>query len=153
MYAFEPVPRNLAYLHQLVDLHQLGNVSIVDAAVSDISGYASFDCGSNPVSGHLDANGSLRVQVIQLDEEIEAGRLPVPNLLKIDVEGAELKLLNGARTTLERHRPEILLDTHTFLGGEFEPLHRQCSEFLQELGYHINPIADSSREIHAVANP
>jgi FkbM family methyltransferase len=155
VYAFEPAPRNLSYLQQLVDLHQLRNVALVGAAVSDSSGYAAFDGGTNPVSGRLAETGSMRVRCIQLDEEVQSGRLPPPDFLKIDVEGAELKLLNGARSTLARYKPEIVLDTHTFLGGEFAPLHQQCSAFLRDLGYNLQSIGSSdphtSREIHAVA--
>lgn len=155
VYAFEPLPRNLDYLHAMVELHHLKNVNVVDAAISDFSGSASFDSGISPVAGRLSTNGSIRVRCIQLDEEVRAGRLPPPSFMKIDVEGAELKLLTGARNILERYKPEIVLDTHTFLGGEFEPLHRQCSSFLQDLGYSLEPIGngrpEDSREIHAIA--
>lgn len=156
VYAFEPLPRNLKYLHAMVELHRLKNVAVMESAVSDFGGPAFFDANSDPVAGRLSANGSMRVRCIQLDEEVQAGRLPPPTFLKIDVEGAEMKLLAGARHTLERHRPEIVLDTHTFLGGEFAPLHERCSRFLQEVGYQLRPIGMSSheaREIHAIPTP
>jgi len=154
VYAFEPLPRNLDYLSALVDLHRLKNVVVVDAAVSDFHGSATFDAGTSPVAGRLSTSGSIRVRCVQLDEEVQTGRLPPPDFLKIDVEGAEMKLLTGARNILEQYKPEIVLDTHTFLGGEFEPLHRECSQFLQGLGYQLQPIgtdAADSREIHAIA--
>jgi len=153
VYAFEPQPRNIAYLQKHIAMHALTNVVVIDAAVADYEGTASFDCGSSCMAGHLSDDGSLSVKCLQLDQEVLSGRLPVPDFLKIDVEGAELKVLHGALRTICNRHPEIFLDTHEFLGGEFSSIHSQCCSYLAGLGYSVELIgpsnAEYAREVHA----
>jgi hypothetical protein len=71
---------------------------------------------------------------------IAGGELPPPNCLKIDVEGAEMLVLSGARSLLATARPIVFLATH---GPD---LHQQCCGLLQSLGYHLEAIGGSKRE-------
>jgi len=69
--------------------------------------------------------------------------------LKIDVEGAELMLLSGARKIIETYRPKIILSTHG------DDVHQQCVQWLKILGYHLESIPstksiDETRAILAV---
>jgi hypothetical protein len=69
--------------------------------------------------------------------------------LKIDVEGAELKVLRGARQILEAAKPVIFLATH---GPD---VHASCCRFLGEVGYGLEHLdgesVESSSELLAVA--
>jgi hypothetical protein len=47
-----------------------------------------------------------------IDELVASGELPPPTLVKIDVEGAEVAVLEGMRATIERHRPAIICELH-----------------------------------------
>lgn len=57
-----------------------------------------------------------------------AGHYPVPNTLKIDVDGGELRVLEGGRSLLLRSRPVILTEV-------YERNADAVSAFLHELGY------------------
>lgn len=110
--AFEPLPPFQERLRRdfpQVDLHP--------CALSDAPGEAEFvyvpsapgfsglrerDYPGNPTRERL------RVELARLDDLLERER-PV-DLIKIDVEGAELQVLRGAQETLARHRPMILLE-------------------------------------------
>jgi FkbM family methyltransferase len=61
---------------------------------------------------HLDKNidDFSLVTTIQLDEWIDQGLLPIPQALKIDVEGFELEVLKGVKKTLIKHRPILLIE-------------------------------------------
>ncbi len=135
--AFEPAPRNIDFLKQHVRLHNLGNVAILEAAVAGQSGVSYFDPGPSFVAGRLSEAGSIPVRTLGLDEEIQAGRLPVPHFLKIDVEGAELELLRGSEWLLARHGPQIALDIHSFLGPRFDHLDSGCRDLLASHGYRV----------------
>ncbi len=137
VYAFEPLPRNLAYLRRHVAMHGFDNVTMVEAAVSDSSGVATFEPGAHASAGRLAQRGSLQVRTIALDEEIAAGRLPVPHAIKIDVEGAELDVLQGAGRTLRIARPRLFLDIHDFLGPSFVHLDKDCKNLLHSFGYQF----------------
>jgi hypothetical protein len=57
------------------------------------------------------------------------GKLAPPDVMKIDVEGAEYAVLCGAKTLLETHRPLLFLDTHD------RKAHHFTIALLGELGY------------------
>jgi FkbM family methyltransferase len=145
--AFEPAPRNIHYLRQHVDMHGLGNVDIEEAAVAGESGVRYFDTGPSFVAGRLCETGSIPVRTLGLDEEIQAGRLPVPQFLKIDVEGAELEVLCGAEWLLAHHAPQIALDIHSFLGPSFAHLEGGCRQLLVRHGYRLERLG--SHDVYA----
>lgn len=53
-----------------------------------------------------------RVHVVPLDSLVKSESLPPPNVLKIDVEGAEGMVLRGAAETIEKHRPRMMIELH-----------------------------------------
>ena len=63
-------------------------------------------------TGRLNKNGDFEVRTICIDAEVAAQRLPVPAVIKIDVEGAEIEVLNGARRTIIDHKPSLLIAIH-----------------------------------------
>jgi hypothetical protein len=85
--------------------------------------------------GGLAAGGTLEVDVVGLDELSEMGRLPAPNLIKMDIEGGEVDALVGAERILRAHRPVILLATHGWAR------HQECCRFLRGLGYALEGLA------------
>jgi FkbM family methyltransferase len=133
--AFEPLPRNLGYLRSHLSINRVANVSVVEAAVGDLSGAVLFDEGLGPSMGHIAREGSLRVQAVTLDEMVMTGKIPPPAYIKVDVEGAEARLLAGARKVLSAYHPVVFLATHS------EELYRECTLLLRSLNYELQPIA------------
>jgi FkbM family methyltransferase len=131
---FEPLPRNLHYLRRHLALNKAGNVTVVEAAVSDRAGSALFDEGPSSFEGRVGAHGRLQVTTVALDELVRSGALPMPNVMKIDIEGAELDALQGARIVLSSARPTLFLSTHS------SAVHQACCELLRSLGYALTPI-------------
>jgi len=132
--AFEPVPRNIDFLRKHVRLNRIDNVEIMEVAVSDAFGVATFDLGPDSSQGRIAKGGELNVQTVCLDGLISAGEKPVPDYLKIDVEGAEMSVLTGAQNLLKGAHPAIFLATHS------PALHQQCLAFLRSLGYTVQAV-------------
>jgi FkbM family methyltransferase len=152
VFAFEPAPRNIANIKKHVAINHLVNVTLVEAAVSDFDGVSHFDCSGSAVAGHLSENGTLAVRTISLDHEINCSALPEPDYIKIDAEGAELRILEGARGLLTRRHPTLSVETHQWLPG-FPTIRQDCIQFLYELGYTLSepdPL-DVDRETHLCA--
>ncbi len=144
--AFEPVARNLAHLYNHVALNKLENVSIIPAACSDEISLAAFSTGPNNAMGHLtDENNEMPgknlmlVPTVTLDEVAE--RLGVvPDVLKIDVEGAELSVLRGASSKILPAKPKIFLSLHS------EILRTDCLEYLRKFGYEFEPLGEDKND-------
>src|SRR5262249_24880785 len=98
-----------------------GNVAVHELAMSDRDGEATFYIdlrpGQSAVSSSLmelddlKAMGMTRpitVHTTTIDNFVATG--PIPTFIKIDVEGCEPAVLEGARKTIETHRPKILFE-------------------------------------------
>jgi len=114
VFAFEPFPKNINYLKEHIRLNNLSNVVVIEAAVSDIYGRSCFGLDANASSseGHLGVEGGIIVKTVSLDELVDKKEIPDPDYIKIDVEGAELSVLSGARRLVERKHPVLFVSTH-----------------------------------------
>lgn len=134
VYAFEPLPRNLKYLIRLIDINRMTNAHIIPCAVSDTTKVSYFSKGYNHSLGKLDQTGTVPVLVTTCDRFVEETGV-IPDLLKIDVEGSEVEVLQGARKLLKSRFPTLLLSIH----GEMR--RAGCLQLLKEIGYQkIIPI-------------
>ena len=128
VWAFEPNPNNAHFLRRHAEINRLTSVRVTEAAVSDANGTARFDFGGGSGTGRLAEGGAVEVRTVRLDDFCADHGIS-PSAIKIDVEGAERAVLEGARATMAAHRPVIFLSTH---GAE---VHRACLDFLEEAGY------------------
>jgi len=131
--AFEPDSRNAAFLRNHVEANRIDNVSVFQIAVGAHDETARFASGTGTGTGHLADDGTVSVQVRSLDNLV-LSQHHRPSHIKIDVEGAELAVIEGARKTLQKFRPVIFLSTHG------QDVHQACCERLRELGYDLAPI-------------
>ena len=132
--AFEPLPDNLAYLHKHIEVNDLSNVHVIEAAISDMIGFSKFAMGSSSTSGRLDATGELTVKTFTLDDVVLRKKLPLPEVIKIDIEGAEARALRGAINVLSKASPVIFLATHG------DAICEECRIFLTSLGYSMTSL-------------
>lgn len=116
--AFDPVPENVARLRANADANDLANIEAYTLAISDRAGEAQFSMHASSLEGALsdsaaDTTGATTtVRTITIDELVRDG-MPAPDLMKIDVEGAEGAVLRGARRTVGVHMPAIVIEIHT----------------------------------------
>ncbi len=134
VFAFEPLPRNLDHLTRHLELNGIHNTTVVRAAVSDKPGAAKFLAGPTPMMGMLASEGELDVELVSLDDLYRQQKIPLPDCIKIDVEGAEAGVLKGAETILREGAPSVFLATH---GKE---VHKQCLEILHSFGYQCDAL-------------
>lgn len=134
VYAFEPLERNLQYLRRHVALNGLQNCEIIAGAVGKTPGTAKFSAADWTASmARLDPEkGEIVVAVTTVDDCVYGERrLRPPKVLKIDVEGAELDVLQGAARAIAEFHPAIFLEVH---GTE---LHADCLVLLAAQGYRV----------------
>ena len=139
---FPPVRKDLVANLALNDL----SIDVVDSAVSDAAGSATFEVLDRDVLNRLapddgrggDGGGggtSITVPVTTLDELV--GGDP-PALIKIDVEGSELLVMKGARRLLsDAATGPVLLFEHAGYCAHFGITPAEVRAFLTEVGYSI----------------
>lgn len=120
--AFEPSSRERRRLQHNVARNRLGNVTVVPAAIGGSEGTAALQIASGVHSGHntlgaliyddAPAVGVEHVPVERLDSVVDRLGLARVDIVKIDVEGAEMHVLDGARKTFSTHRPLLLVEAN-----------------------------------------
>jgi FkbM family methyltransferase len=132
VFAFEPVTPNTAKLRRNVALNRV-SVEVIEAAVADRDGQARFRHGPDSYTGSLDDLGDS-VAVVTVDALVGTSRVPKPDVMKIDVEGAEGLVLQGASRTILAAHPIIFLAVH---GGS---VRGECLSLLATLGYQVKAL-------------
>ena len=116
VFAFEPVPQNLALLHANVEANHISNIRIFDYAASNQCGEAVIKMTNNLSTASLvwhtnDPSASkFNVKTITIDQLVHREEIRKPQFVKIDVEGAEGLVLEGMRETIASSKPTIFLE-------------------------------------------
>jgi FkbM family methyltransferase len=119
VYSFEPVSYIAEQIRTNVKLNNINNVTIIVKAVSDSLGLKGFDLSTGPGLGFIvdrvsdDSNRYIQVESTTLDHFVFFEKNPAPQLIKIDVEGHESRVIEGAHRLVETYRPIIICDLHS----------------------------------------
>jgi FkbM family methyltransferase len=135
VYAFEPSAINLSYLKRHFDLNACHNAIIVEGAVSNSNGLVYFSDGEDKATGSINrGDAGTLVPVFPLDELVGKHIIKAPTVMKIDVEGGEFDVLNGAMRILKDNHPTIFLSTHNIA------VRKECIDLLTSLGYTLSSL-------------
>jgi FkbM family methyltransferase len=72
-----------------------------------------------------------------LDSFVNEHELPLPNFIKLDVEGSEIKVLRGGRNTIQKSRPTIFMEVSAGIWKEMGTSHEEGLDFFRSLGYRL----------------
>ncbi|MFH1210103.1 MAG: FkbM family methyltransferase [archaeon] len=148
IFAFEPNPDVLPLLRR----NKRRNIVIVPKAVSNYNGTSEFystgkiDSGistlnlKNIKASNLDwkIKKILKVEILTLDSFCEKNNI-IPNFLKIDVEGAEMSVLEGSKNILTRYN--LILAIEIWI-KPFTTNYKQAIKLLESCGYLMFIITD-----------
>jgi FkbM family methyltransferase len=142
VHAFEPHPEVRRRLRQNIALNNLSNVHVCESALGPAAATATLhsDATGNEGAGSLAPGPGLRGQnyAVEVDTlDSYAADLPDVHLLKIDTEGADYGVLEGARDTIERRRPAVYVEVDPVLLERFDATPLMIFEFLKAFGYEI----------------
>lgn len=156
VHTFEPAEECLPTLEANAEM--LRNVTVHPIALSDFDGFidlvdipdkidtgqlVSFEAEGMEYDARQQGHKLRQVRAVRLDSYLDTiGYRNAPDFLKIDVEGHELKVLEGATETLKRYRPDMLIEVHSTRLGE------QILVTLRGLDYDIELV----RHPHYVAS-
>lgn len=121
VWAFEPSPREFTRLRHNVQLNRLDNVRLFRLALGRQNAALDLKIADDEHSGQSTLGdfahqvtrvGVEEVPVRRLDDLVRAEGLRRVDVVKMDVEGAELAVLEAADRVLRRHRPVLLLEVN-----------------------------------------
>jgi FkbM family methyltransferase len=153
VFAVEAIPAARARLEVLFAGHP--NVSVVSAAVgaraerrifhvnefSHSSSFLPLHANHKRAFAHAIKTEPVELEIVALDQLIFEGRLELPDLLKLDVQGFELEVLAGAANTLPETRWIVLETAFTQL-YEGERLFAEVHEHMRSVGYEVQSPLD-----------
>jgi FkbM family methyltransferase len=141
--AIEPAPRSAAALESTLTANALRHAEIVRCAIGDHDGVAQLavpvvtssrtDTGTARIGPACAGHDALQVPLRSLDSLAAEQDLPRLDLIKIDVEGHERKVLDGAAAILGRYRPVLVVET----GHEADEDRAAIHDRLTGFGYRI----------------
>jgi FkbM family methyltransferase len=123
------------------------HVSCVEAVVTEATGFETFHAGGSAVSASLyrtDLPDAIRVPSVNIDSIRRDRALPPVSVIKLDVEGAELRALQGADETLKRDRPFVIFE----VWDPEDPKSAAAAQHLRSLDYELFDILDGQRVKH-----
>ena len=125
--SFEPIFDLHEHANKVVELNGLTDIiKTHNVALSNRKGLSKMqlsDLTSNAGMSKIDENGDTKVYSIRLDS-MQFDNIDV---MKIDVEAHNMKMLSGAKKTIQKHKPDIFIEST----DDF----KEVSNFLADLGY------------------
>jgi len=109
VFAFEPLTKlskglRLTYKDEI----ERKRMVLFEKALSKKSGLTRFDLGNEYVcEAKMNPSGSEECETVSLDEIVENGMIPVINFIKMDIEGAEVLAIEGAKNTIKIYKPKL----------------------------------------------
>ncbi len=142
--AFEPALRTCGYLRENVSLNRLANVTVINKGLSDRVEqrhlyYSEAGLAEGTASLKY-ANGRAVSERVMLDTIDSLTReLPVPDFVKIDVEGYQLEVLRGGEHYLKTHAPLLMAELKD-VGETNRALFTEIENYVADLGYQLYEI-------------
>lgn len=145
--AFEPSPREFSRLQYNIALNNITNIQAVPIALASVNGSSELRLANNEHAGQntlgafmYEGVASLQTETIpvrRLDDWLAEAAIQSVDLIKMDVEGAEFSVLQGAQQTLTTYHPLLLLELADSALQAQGSSADAVLEFLQSLGYEI----------------
>ncbi len=140
MHLFEPTPISYKRLQNHIATHAVPGAQAVNKALwsqdTTLRFEENFGCTH---SNHVSESGGCEVAATRLDSYVEETGLERVDLIKLDIEGAELEALKGAEGVIRRHKPRLQICLYHKLEDLWEiPLYIKsiAPEYRMYVGHH-----------------
>jgi FkbM family methyltransferase len=138
--AFEPDPVNAGWLEKNIQAQKISNAIVARAAIDSASGTAMFNADGTMGAGLVEhsvygrTGRQLPVETLSLPDA--CAQFGMPNFVKMDVEGAEVGVIESAAGLLKEHPTNLAFDSyHRMRDGRFTWM--LLEPMLRALGYDV----------------
>ncbi|QHI71945.1 FkbM family methyltransferase [Aminipila terrae] len=140
--AFEPEKSNFELLAKVADDYRerINEIFLVPCAVGNENAFMSFSTPTT-MGGNIAENGESKVQVVRLDDVLKCD----VSMIKMDIEGAEITAIEGAKHLITRYKPDLAICIYHFISDIWEiPLILQ--KLVPEYKFYLRTHEDFSME-------
>jgi FkbM family methyltransferase len=153
--AFEPEPVFQKHLAANCAINEIKNIIVLPYAVSDQSQkmvlFSDGDSGKSPSLANDGFHGQVEVEARTLDDLVKDQGIPYPNVMKMDIEGAEILALRGMQQVFKTHPPRaIFIEIHPVLLTNFGSSMEELLNLLKQSGYTIRSQNERDEQFHFV---
>lgn len=147
VYGFEPDAHNFKIATNNIKLNKLDNIKLYNFGLGDKKMQSKLyikddnNRGMNRILN--ESKNEMQYSVIEittLDDVVEEIKPPHIDVIKIDVEGFEMKVLEGAKNTLVKFKPKLFLETNNSLLANHQSSISEVVQFLAALNYNLSII-------------
>jgi FkbM family methyltransferase len=150
VYVFEPAPENAAMIRHNLALNHFDHVTLFEKAVAQTSGQAALHVSTYSGGAALasvgeppDLKETITVGIVSIDELVTQQQVKPPTVVKIDVEGAEMDVLQGMAQTLHRYKPVLIYEIDDGAEAAYRAKCDACAQFLRSAGYELSELEHS----------
>ena len=155
-HTFEPNKNNSDLIVENAALNGLNNVLINNLALWNKSGEKLVFEGEDALASTItasDANENV-LHTITIDDYVKQNNVGQVNLLMIDVEGSEIKVLEGAKEMLQQYKPVVVFETHSLYNDWSNGLENSDSvKLMTDLGYEVFAVREFHQNIDTANMP
>lgn len=161
VFCFEPDEANYRHIQDHLTLNGFDHVQAFNVAVSNVAGSCEFFVNIDNDGGHAlwdvglhDFNTQSRatpqmriVPTVSLDQQLAGEDLSRLKVIKIDAEGCEGAVLQGARGILEGASPTVICEINHFGLNQMGTSEAEIRQLMCELGYSVYAFSPESQEL------
>jgi FkbM family methyltransferase len=161
VHAFEPCPTAYNLLAKRAICHP--NLHTYPYALGDVDATQKMTLSPYDIGAVMDQKQTQRIGAKTIDQTVRTlDSLKISNVgvLKIDTEGYEIPILKGAKKTIQKNKPLLLIEVHKDTGQAQKTFATELSRIqtlLKEYGYtynvHYRPINLREMQPHIIAKP
>ncbi|MFZ0452107.1 MAG: FkbM family methyltransferase [Ignavibacteriaceae bacterium] len=148
IFAFEPEPKTFSLLRKNIELNKMNNITSLSIALGDTDGDKLLYPSDTPNFGahsfvqrtdYRVKKKGIKININTADKLIDEMKIDVPDIMKIDVEGAEILILRGMkRLLMNKKLKTIFCEIHVNLLPLFGSSEEEVLEIFRKENFHID---------------
>lgn len=151
VYSFEPLAEYADCIKKSVYLNRLDNLTIFEFGIGNKDEEKTMylaGTGSTVENGFSGGNvtGERKISIKKIDGIVQSKAIALPDFIKIDVEGHEFKVLQGAENSIRKNKPVLFIEiAHSLeaIGRHYiNKDYQKTFEFLGQIGYRSYRLQD-----------
>jgi FkbM family methyltransferase len=150
VYGFEPADIAFEKFQYHIDLNGLKNIVPIKSGVSNYTGKAEFNIcdddaynslGDKPLKDIINKN---TIEVVSIDDFVLQNNIKKVDIIKVDTEGAEFLVFQGAKKTLQKDKPTLFFEYNPTVTEGFENNSNDLLDLIYSFGYTLFAFSGSN---------